>query len=96
MFFAILLIACDEEGIAIKNQIVMLLDSWSNVIYVCLIYVSMYDEASEQRNLSVNEAIFDRAKQLSTVPSYHVTQLSTVPSYHVTHPPSFEKAEQSS
>jgi hypothetical protein len=45
------------------------------MIYVSLIYVSMKKQASKQaskqRNLSVGEAIFDRAKQLSIVPSYH-------------------------
>jgi hypothetical protein len=41
------------------------------MIYVSLIYVSIKKQASKQRNLSVGGAIPDRAKQLSTVPSYH-------------------------
>jgi hypothetical protein len=33
------------------------------MIYVSLIYVFMKKQASKQRNLSVSETIFDRAKQ---------------------------------
>jgi EamA domain-containing membrane protein RarD len=63
---------CDEEDIAIRNQIVMLVNIWK--IYVFLIYVSM--TKSKQRSLSVSETILDRAKQLyrTFVSSYLVTR----------------------
>jgi hypothetical protein len=39
----------DEEDITIKDQIVLLVDSWK--IYVSLIYVSMYDEKQAKKSI---------------------------------------------
>jgi hypothetical protein len=45
---------CDEENTVIRDQIMMLIDSWS-MIYVFLIYVSMKKQASKQTKKSICE-----------------------------------------
>jgi hypothetical protein len=57
-----------KKALLSEINIVVLIDSWS----MCLSSMCLWSkQASKQRNLSVGEAIPDRAKQLSTVSSYH-------------------------
>ncbi len=60
---------CDEEDTAIRDQVVMLVDSW-NLRDRCVSLIRVCMTKSKQRHLSVGEAVLDRAKQLSIVRTF--------------------------